>query len=122
MVRTENHFTRSFYFEAPVASPLGLVPDLGGTIGASDVRFSSVSIESEEPLPVPRLAHLAANARGFPGSGATYPEDAQWIVTSAAFCFQDANHSLLALGVLLVLLSLAFRRGARLQADAEGLV
>ncbi|MDO5744102.1 MAG: hypothetical protein Q4P23_06500 [Micrococcaceae bacterium] len=181
---TENHFTRSFQFEAPVVTPLGLVPDIHGTIGESDIRFSSVSVESDDPLPGARLAiaasealyfllfisgcaavmlicrrlwknkaftvlahwsllglgllaagtamlspwlaalsaNLAATTLGVPGESPLVPGDASWVVTHGGFSFQDANHSLLALGVLLVLLSLAFRSGTRLQADAEGLV
>ncbi|GAA5226647.1 hypothetical protein [Paeniglutamicibacter antarcticus] len=39
-----------------------------------------------------------------PGESPTVPVDAPWVVTSAVFSFQDANHSLLLL---------AFRGGTR---------
>lgn len=184
---TENHFTSSLYFEATVATPLGTVPNLQGTIGDSSVTYSTVGIESSEPLFGARMAiavsealyfllfiagcasvvlicrrlwknrpftvfahwsllvlgvlagatallspwlsevsrHLAAKALGFPGTATAIPEaagDTQWIVTSDVFSFQDANHSLLALGVVLILLSLAFRRGTAMQSDSDGLV
>ncbi|GAA3325047.1 MULTISPECIES: hypothetical protein [Paeniglutamicibacter] len=69
--------------------------------------------------------HLAVTELGFPGSGSDTPGasgDGYWLATSAEFSFQDANHSLLALGVVLILLSLVLRRGRSMQLDAAGLV
>lgn len=70
-------------------------------------------------------SHLAAVALGFPNNGQNvqdYSDGSSWITTFAEFSFQDANHALLALGIVLVLLSLIFRRGTAMQDDADGLV
>ncbi|ASN38303.1 hypothetical protein CGQ24_04265 [Arthrobacter sp. 7749] len=184
---TEEHFTRSFVFEAWMATPMNEVPQLRGSIGESHLTYGSAFVESDEKLFGPRLflaisealyfllfiagcaaiimicrrlwknhpftalahwamlvlgamagmtalfapwladvsTHLAAAELGIPGTATQIPEnagDVNWLVTSAEFSFQDANHPLLALGVVLILLSLVLRRGQRLHLDADGLV
>lgn len=69
--------------------------------------------------------HMAVVELGFPGTGTEISgaiDDAFWFVSSPEFSFQDANHPLLALGAVLILLSLVMRRGRRLYKDTEGLV
>lgn len=184
---TEHHFTRPFFIETSLVTPMNVVPDIQGSVGESSVTYGSANIESDEPLAGARMAlavseglyfllfiagcasvimicrrlwknqpftalahwmllglgmlagiasllapwlvqlstHLAVVELGFPGSGteAVGPiDDAFWMVTSAEFSFQDANHPLLALGAVLILLSLVMRRGRRLYTDTEGLV
>lgn len=69
--------------------------------------------------------HLAVLELGLPGTALGLPEDPgdiSWVASSAQFSFQDANHSLLAIAVVLILLSLVMRRGITLHQATDGLV
>ncbi|MFI8412866.1 hypothetical protein ACIGB6_10355 [Paeniglutamicibacter gangotriensis] len=69
--------------------------------------------------------HLAVLELGLPSPALGLPEDPgdiSWVASSAQFSFQDANHSLLAIGVVLILLSLVMRRGVKLHQATDGLV
>lgn len=184
---TEHHFTRPFFIETSLVTPMKVVPDISASNGEAMVTYGSANVESDESLFGARMAlaiseglyfllfisgcasvimicrrlwknqpftllahwmllglgmlagiasllapwlvqlskHLAVVELGFPGAGTEIAgpnDDAFWMVTSPDFSFQDANHPLLALGAVLILLSLVMRRGRRLYTDTEGLV
>lgn len=186
LIFTAWKFSESFTVEASVVTPLDRLPSVKGSIGESNVTYSTVLIESTEALfgprlamaiseglyfllfiagclavmlicrrlwkdrPFTRVAHwtllglgalaiitsiaspwligtadvMALRELGFPTNGTEVanPDTDEWVSAYAVYDITNINHSLLGLGAVLALTSLAFRQGNRLQDDNDGLV